>query len=179
MRETIRKRKNIETQDIPKTGRPTIEEQTILTPEMEEFCVNIRLGYSLDEIADLMKCSIEKCEKFSKNATVQARIKNLQGDVKYRKKLLQEILLEETYKAAIEDVKSKTSKPTSAHLKSLIELLDPDIRKELPKSAKQSDNLQDEIPTSEKTKIERSSIFKKMKIEDEENKVEDSECEEQ
>lgn len=62
-------------------GRPTIEESTTLTSEMEEFAHLSSRGNSIFEIATLMKIKAERAARFANTPIIQERIKILQSDL--------------------------------------------------------------------------------------------------
>lgn len=116
METNIKRRRKKDSQKDKKSGRPTIEEQTFLTAEMEDYCQLIRQGFSLDEICDELQLPADKLMRFQENSLVQSRIRNLMGDRIPRVVQLQDELYETALKAAIKLFKDVDDKkvPTAA-----------------------------------------------------------------
>lgn len=104
MAEKLRRRKKEE--ETAKVGRPTLEDQTFLTDEMEEFCQLIRAGFTIEESSNELGIGLEKATKFSDNKLVQQRIRNLLGDKLPRWLLKQDELYEAVVNRLVKDVRS-------------------------------------------------------------------------
>lgn len=159
-----RRRKSVDlTSKSP--GRPTLEEQTFLTAEMEEFCQLARAGFSIDEIADKLQIKVEKCLSIQNNAIVQARIRKLFGDKQPRFVLLQDQLFETALEMTIKKFKAidKDGNPISTFAE-LWKVITHFIPLEETTRKLSSESLEQGSDSQSNDKESKKSIFKKMEM---------------
>jgi len=86
-------------------GRPPIEEQTIWTEEMSQYCWRRRKGMLPEEAAEALGIETEKAFRYEKNPMVQNRIEYLFGNKKEGWNILADELYEISLQTAIKLIK--------------------------------------------------------------------------
>jgi len=90
-----------------KVGRPTLEESTTLTGEMERFAWDLSRGFNPAEIAVRMNIANEKAVRYSTTPIILERVRVLLGDKGHEWKSMQDELLTICYQTAISFVQQE------------------------------------------------------------------------
>ena len=154
------------------TGRPVLEEQLVLNDEMEDFCLKIKAGYSVEEISNELNISIEKCNKFLQNKVVRARIARLLDDRMPEWLTLQDELYEASLKEAIRQIKRGSKKDSDSvafsHLWTIIKAYEPKSVVEGKGSDIESEQKDDITSDEQLNEKGEKGIFTKVEITDDE-----------
>jgi len=142
-------------------GRPTLEDATILTPEMEEVAQRTHAGYSPSEIADALRIGTDKVVRYLQSVPlVQQRIRLLRGEPLYRFDLLRTELGEASFRAAVRAVNE--GRVPWKHLMELLERYDPiEQRDRRTVTLELEETTQ---PGGDRKEEGKKSIFRRMEV---------------
>jgi hypothetical protein len=118
-----RKRRSTKDGDVNLGGRPRLEEQLTITPEMIEIARHVVHGYTPEEIAEMQDCDVNRINKILRNPLVENRIKREMNDRLAISKETRDALHDEAAQSMIRQMRADKVGPTILH--DILKRLDP------------------------------------------------------